>query len=682
MRWGTFIVLVLWFFTSGCSDNLTEDTNTISSLMGWEAEKLARQYQHDDLSLNGLKTLTRSQAEALAQHEGVLILDGLTNLQPDIADALAQHKGRISLNGLTDLTQDTAQALARNKNFLLLDGLTTLTPNVAYILALHKGDLSLDGLTTLTPDAAANLALHKGDLTLNGLTEITSVPLVEKLGHRLQSKNLVEISEEVALSLESIKGEGYLSLDGLTTLTPNVANALARHKGRLSLNGLTEITSVPLAEKLAEQSDFVDLSNLVEISQEVASTLAKYEGDLFLDGLTTLSPNAANALARHKGWLSLNGLTTLTYHVAESLSGRQGVLCLDGITTLEPQIALLLAMHRGDALYMSNLRGLQNGQLAGKLADSWAYQDEAHIELTAMLFDSLETISEEAATEIASRKGVLLLNGLKTLTPRLAKILATHEGTLNLSGIEEISEETAEALSPHAGLLHLTGLVNISNSRVAKALAGHRRCILLSPTVDIASGARAILNDSPQLVGYGYGSTELSHTLVKAVLRVIRWNLKLYENQKKAENDTEIGNPVQIYEELKELAREIKEIDALAAIWADDSRTSYPLPTYPGFIALEKAGLFQVSPQFEKQLQDADEYDDLDQRLLDVLAVLEACGTTPPQAALILGPKFLPDCPTLYYPKTEIDFAVKELVARVSEVFYKDSNEIIDVEYP
>ena len=613
MRWGTFVVLVLWFFTSGCGDDLTEDTNTISSLMVWKAEKLARQYQHDDLSLNGLKTLTRSQAEALAQHEGVLILDGLTNLPPDIADALAQHNGRISLNGLTNLTPDTAQALARNKNFLLLDGLTTLTPNVAYILALHKGDLSLDGLTTLTP---------------------------------------------------------------------NVANALARHKGRLSLNGLTEITSVPLAEKLAEQSDFVDLSNLVEISQEVASTLAKYEGDLFLDGLTTLSPNVANALAQHKGWLSLNGLTTLTYDVAESLSRHQGELGL-GVTTLEPQIASLLAMHRGDALYMSNLRDLQNGQLAGKLADSWAYQDEAHIELTAMLFDSLETISEEAATEIASRKGVLLLNGLKTLTPRLAKILATHEGTLNLSGIEEISEETAEALSPHAGLLHLTGLVNISNSRVAKALAGHRRCILLSPTVDIASGARAILNDSPQLVGYGYGSSELSHALVKAWLRIARWLLKLMENENKDRNDSWDQRRD------KEIKKWAKEIDALATIWADDSRTSYPLPTDSGFIELEKAGLFQVSPQFEKRLQDANEYDDLDQRLRDVFAVGQARGTSLPPIALILGPKFLPDNyiydpvdQLLYCPKTEIDFAIKEFVARVLEKFLKDDNEIIDVEYP
>ena len=608
MRWGTLVVLVLWFFTSGCGDDLTEDTNTISSLMVWKAEKLARQYQHDDLSLNGLKTLTRSQAEALAQHEGVLILDGLTNLPPDIADALAQHNGRISLNGLTNLTPDTAQALARNKNFLLLDGLTTLTPNVAYILALHKGDLSLDGLTTLTP---------------------------------------------------------------------NVANALARHKGRLSLNGLTEITSVPLAEKLAEQSDFVDLSNLVEISQEVASTLAKYEGDLFLDGLTTLSPNVANALAQHKGWLSLNGLTTLTYDVAESLSRHQGELGL-GVTTLEPQIASLLAMHRGDALYMRNLRGLQNGQLAGKLLDSWAYQVEA--ELTAMLFDRLETISEEAATEIASRKGVLLLNGLKTLTPRLAKILATHEGTLNLSGIEEISEETAEALSPHAGLLHLTGLVNISNSRVAKALAGHRRCILLSPTVDIASGARAILNDSPQLVGYGYGSSELSHALVKAWLRIARWLLKLMENENKDRNDSWDQRRD------KEIKKWAKEIDALATIWADDSRTSYPLPTDSGFIELEKAGLFQVSPQFEKRLQDANEYDDLDQRLRDVFAVQQACGTTLPPIALILGPKFLldyyPDDQLLNCPKTEIDFAVKEFVARVLEKFLKDVNEIIDVEYP
>ena len=47
--------------------------------------------------------------------------------------------------------------------------------------------------------------------------------------------------------------------------------------------------------------------------------------------------------------------------------------------------------------------------------------------------------------------------------------------------------------------------------------------------------------------------------------------------------------------------------------------------------------------------------------------MLNNYGTTAPPLALILGPKFFPDYPA---PKTEIDFAVKELVARILELKY------------
>ena len=80
----------------------------------------------------------------------------------------------------------------------------------------------------------------------------------------------------------------YLSLPGLSTITPEVAQAFAKRKGRLYFGGLTTITP------------------------EVAEALAKHEGYLSLDDLTTISPEVAEALAKHEGRLSLEGLTSLT----------------------------------------------------------------------------------------------------------------------------------------------------------------------------------------------------------------------------------------------------------------------------------------------------------------------------------------------------------------------------------
>ena len=665
MRLGTFIVLVLWCFTSGCSDDLTEDTNTISSLMVWKAEKLVRQYQGDELSLNGLTTLTRSQAEALAQHEGFLILDGLTNLPPDIADALAQHNGPVSLDGLTNLTPDTAQTLARGKNFLSLDGLTTLAPNVADALAQHSSSLSLDGLT-----------------------EIVSVLLAEKLvkqnDHNLDLSGLRKLSAEVAVELA--RHEGTLYLNGLTALPPDVATILARHEGTLSLNGLTEITSILLAEKLAEQKTrSLSLDGLIRISQEVASSLAQYEGELSLEGLTTLSPVVSLELSRHEGYLSLSGLTTLTYQVAESLSRHKGMLCLNGITTLPPNLAALLATHQGDNLFMDHLQDLQDGQLAAKLADSWALwpPNEPDSALSPMLFDSLQTISEEAAAEIVKRKTVLLLNGLKSLTPPLAKILATHEGTLNLSGIEEINAETAEALSQHTGLLHLTGLLNITNTRVAKALAEHRRCILLSPTVHMTGAAIEIFNESPQIVGYGYGSSQMSRALIEAYFRMasgvarrnIEWNKKELNRHKNIEGYDTTRMERRYANEKRKLTAMIEEYDALAAYWGDDSRSHWSMPTDSAFVLLDEAGLFQVSYQFEKRLQDGNEYDDLYQRIGDGFAVLDNYGTEGPFLAPIWLSYYSSDSPGLNPPIIESNFAIKELTARILELEYAEVRE-------
>jgi len=73
---------------------LPKDTNQIRALTVAQAEALA---QHlDDLSLDGLKSLSDEAAKALAQHQGHLHLVGLLTLSDEAARALIAHP-RISL---------------------------------------------------------------------------------------------------------------------------------------------------------------------------------------------------------------------------------------------------------------------------------------------------------------------------------------------------------------------------------------------------------------------------------------------------------------------------------------------------------------------------------------------------------------------------------------------------------
>ncbi len=86
-------------------------------------------------------------------------------------------------------------------------------------------------------------------------------------------KTLTVEQAEALLSRLELQRGFTLFLDGLTTITPEVAEALAKYKYGLFLNGLTTITP------------------------EVAEALAKYEGEyLYLSDLTTITPEALKIL--------------------------------------------------------------------------------------------------------------------------------------------------------------------------------------------------------------------------------------------------------------------------------------------------------------------------------------------------------------------------------------------------
>ena len=74
------------------------------------------------------------------------------------------------------------------------------------------------------------------------------------------------------------------------------------------------------AETLARRGGMLNLGGLTSLSDNVAAALAKhYIRSLDLSGLTSLSDKAAEALANHSGTLDLSRLRSLSDKAAEAL---------------------------------------------------------------------------------------------------------------------------------------------------------------------------------------------------------------------------------------------------------------------------------------------------------------------------------------------------------------------------
>jgi beta-lactamase regulating signal transducer with metallopeptidase domain/ABC-type branched-subunit amino acid transport system substrate-binding protein len=333
-----------------------------------------------------------------------------------------------------------------------------------------------------------------------------------KLENCLPLNGITKLTPDVAQALAGYS-RGPLYLNGLTTLSAEAAKALAQHKGLLFLDGLTTL-SAEAATALAQHKHALLLDGLTTLSAEAAKALAQHKGDLSLGGLTTLSAEAATALAQHKGDLSLGGLTTLSAEAAKALAQHKGrYLSLNGLTTLSAEAAKALAQHE-DQLYLNGLTTL-SAEAAKALAQH-----------KGLLFlDGLTTLSAEAAKALAQRKGDLYLNGLTTLSAEAAKALAQHEDRLYLNGLTTLSAEAAKALAQHEGGLYLNALTTLS-AEAAKALAQHKIALYLNGLTTLSDEAATALAQHKGGLSLN-GLTTLSDEAVKTLVQRKGWlNLK------------------------------------------------------------------------------------------------------------------------------------------------------------
>jgi len=187
------------------------------------------------LLLGKVRTLTADVAKQLAQYKGPLVLPAVSELSDETAEVLGSHRGiSLYLSGVTSLSESAAAALAKHTPFtprpvvdisgltawehrLSLSGLVSLTPAQAAALSRYYGWLDLSGVRELTPAASKALGEHRGGLDLSGIEELSPD----------SAAGLVQPPPQTIVGTP--RRDGYLTLCGLKTLSPQTARALNAH---------------------------------------------------------------------------------------------------------------------------------------------------------------------------------------------------------------------------------------------------------------------------------------------------------------------------------------------------------------------------------------------------------------------------------------------------------------------
>jgi hypothetical protein len=294
-----------------------------------------------DLFLGGLTNLSEGVAEGVARHKGTVWLDGLTMLSAKRAKVLAQHEGTLSLNGLLTLSDEAANELACHHGVLFLDNVVTLSTHGVDALGRHNGPVSLKELQfrkqlgdmqSLTDDAIDSLAHYRGDLLLDRLENLTAG----------ESRSLIN------------RGE-LLSLNGLVSVSDEVAEVLAQHRGRVSLNGLQALSDAA-ARSLAVMHSLPTVGwpesarNAYETTRRRLGAVLSFVEDparVDLSGLEKLSPEQALVLSRCGWYLNLTGITEVSDEVAAILGSHVGSLNLSNLRSISEAGVAAISRHQG-----------------------------------------------------------------------------------------------------------------------------------------------------------------------------------------------------------------------------------------------------------------------------------------------------------------------------------------------
>jgi hypothetical protein len=307
--------------------------------------------------------------------QGRFPASSLANQEPPLPEAAA----RVSENVTVHQAREFVKKVEAESRFGILQLSTTyeISSDVAEELAQFRGDTLILGIKSLSPDVATALA-------------------------NSQAANVW--------------------LHSVTTVSPEAAGAIVKLRGHLFLTGLTELDSVPLAEKLAARPGALSFPYLKKISPEIATALAKNERSLTLAGLTELSPEVQEKLAETVGNLSLPNLESIDVAPLEKKLAA-GVVLLPQLKKLSPELVKRFTEVKGAGSFFGGIYislAAITPEVAAVFAES---QNQINLVLVGR-----GPISDEALAVLLKTRSGLALQDMETLTPEQTRIIATSSG--------------------------------------------------------------------------------------------------------------------------------------------------------------------------------------------------------------------------------------------------------------
>ena len=238
------------------------------------------------LALTGLVSLPRDAADALLGYQGPLLslprlkhvtcsVEGLypANQKPVVRLAAAVRQAALQVGGDAaaaaekELDAILAEAVDRGlcsaedkeriaRNAKETSSAAAIVDRIRQVLPLLHPDSRLSGLTglplTAFVDAPGVFVLEPPSSVRKGVPDRAFFSLIAHGRKHLELSSLTSLDADAATVLAT--AEGMLSLDGLTSITPEALKALAAYKGPfLSLNGLKEPQTPDEAKKLLDE---------------------------------------------------------------------------------------------------------------------------------------------------------------------------------------------------------------------------------------------------------------------------------------------------------------------------------------------------------------------------------------------------------------------------------------------
>lgn len=471
----------------------------------------------------------------ISGHTGNLWVKGLETLSEDDARAIASVRGPLSIQ-VPSLSLACAHELAKHRGGMILSKLATLSDEAAEALAQHRGSLDLFGCHTLS--AAAMQHLVNGRATELGL-DITNIDVeaARALAHfkgNVEFFNLSSLDSESAEAISSLPGDLRLKL---FELTPPVAKALTRKKGKLTLRLGDREKSLKLGVETAKAlSQFAEgdirLENVTfeRIPSSVLEAFAGYKGHLSVTWRDPLTDEAAQALGCSKGSLIVslpNGSPTAPVHW---LASHPGDLVIFGLRDCPLDVAKALAEHRGGKLTLNGMQRMSESvaaalsQHAGPLELSFqidfsdtnrrGFDNEPPSDVVNMLCRHRGTLRIPASWVRPDTIDSLLthIGGLSVWAPHVFTFSLFEPPTSTKSTWEWMPLDLFERLATYAGPLRLDGELT---DEMAQALTKHRSDLLID-LPQRESVAKSLLSREGRLflTTYSNRTTVASATIV------------------------------------------------------------------------------------------------------------------------------------------------------------------------